>query len=114
MLSNLSNILTLSRIIVIPIVVGFIAWGTPYSSAFACIVFILAGITDYLDGKIARARQQLSDFGRMFDPIADKLLVDVRLKMHGLMIILEYMQGHFLNLLQSQFPFFELGHCSFE
>ena len=93
MLSNLSNILTLSRIIVIPIVVGFIAWDTPCSSAFACIVFILAGITDYLDGKIARARQQLSDFGRMFDPIADKLLVGA-----CLMVLVGYMRIPYAGL----------------
>ena len=93
MLSNLSNILTLSRIIVIPIVVGFIARGTPCSSAFACIVFILAGVTDYLDGKIARARQQLSDFGRMFDPIADKLLVGA-----CLMVLVGYMRIPYAGL----------------
>ena len=75
MLTNLPNILTLSRIVVVPIVVGCVAWGTPWASALGCVIFILAGITYYLDGKLARARQQLSDFGRMFDPIADKLLV---------------------------------------
>ncbi|MBS0959535.1 MULTISPECIES: CDP-diacylglycerol--glycerol-3-phosphate 3-phosphatidyltransferase [Acetobacter] len=75
MLINLPNILTLSRIVVIPVVVALAAWGTPLTDALACLVYILAGITDYYDGKLARSMQQLSDFGRMFDPIADKLLV---------------------------------------
>lgn len=75
MLTDLPNVLTMSRIVAIPVVVGCVAWGTPLGDALACILFILAGITDYLDGKLARSRQQLSDFGRMFDSIADKLLV---------------------------------------
>lgn len=75
MLTDLPNVLTLSRIVAIPIVVGFAAWGTPPTDALACFLFILAGITDYFDGKLARSRHQLSDFGRMFDSIADKLLV---------------------------------------
>lgn len=49
----------------------------PVTDLLACILFIIAGITDYLDGKLARAWQQLSDFGKMFDPIADKLLVGI-------------------------------------
>ncbi|MBO1324075.1 CDP-diacylglycerol--glycerol-3-phosphate 3-phosphatidyltransferase [Acetobacter sp. TBRC 12305] len=75
MLTDLPNVLTLSRIVAIPIVVGFAACGTPLADATACLLFILAGITDYFDGKLARSRHQLSDFGRMFDSIADKLLV---------------------------------------
>ena len=47
----------------------------------ACIVFGLAAITDYFDGKIARSRSQQSDLGRMLDPIADKLLVGAALMM---------------------------------
>lgn len=49
--------------------------GSPRTDALACLLFILAGITDYFDGKLARSRHQMSDFGRMFDSIADKLLV---------------------------------------
>lgn len=75
MLTDLPNVLTISRIVAIPIVVVFAAWGTPQTDAAACVLFILAGITDYFDGKLARSRHQLSDFGRMFDSIADKLLV---------------------------------------
>jgi cardiolipin synthase len=47
----------------------------PSGDLGACLVFSLAAITDYFDGKLARDRRQQSDFGRMLDPIADKLLV---------------------------------------
>jgi cardiolipin synthase len=75
MLTNLPNLLTLSRIFAIPVMVALAALRTPLGDMMACVVFGLAGITDYFDGKIARQRQQLSSFGRMLDPIADKLLV---------------------------------------
>ena len=75
MLTNLPNLLTLSRIAAIPVMVALAAQRTPLGDMMACVVFGMAGITDYFDGKIARQRQQLSSFGRMLDPIADKLLV---------------------------------------
>ena len=72
---NLPNILTLSRIAVIPLI--FISVYIPsYTWAmFAGILFVAASITDYLDGYLARARNETSAFGRLLDPIADKLLV---------------------------------------
>jgi cardiolipin synthase len=51
----------------------------PWADVAACVVFSVAAITDYFDGKLARDRQQTSDFGRMLDPIADKLLVGAAL-----------------------------------
>jgi len=75
MLTDLPNILTLSRIAAIPLLVVLVALRTPQGDLAACVVFSLAGITDYLDGMIARMRRQHSDLGRMLDPIADKLLV---------------------------------------
>lgn len=77
MFYNLPNCLTLSRIIIIPLVAVLVMVHKPLTDLLACILFIIAGITDYLDGKLARAWQQLSDFGKMFDPIADKLLVGI-------------------------------------
>ncbi len=79
MFNNLPNCLTLSRIIIIPVLAVLVMIHKPITDFLACILFILAGITDYLDGKLARAWQQLSDFGRMLDPIADKLLVGILL-----------------------------------
>jgi cardiolipin synthase len=93
MLTDLPNVLTLSRIVAIPIVVGFAAWGAPQTDALACLLFILAGITDYFDGKLARSRHQLSDFGRMFDSIADKLLVGA-----CLMVLAGFLRLPYLSL----------------
>ncbi|HWA78697.1 MAG TPA: CDP-diacylglycerol--glycerol-3-phosphate 3-phosphatidyltransferase [Acetobacteraceae bacterium] len=79
MLTDLPNILTLSRIAAVPLVVILATLRRPWADLAACLVFSAAAITDYFDGKIARFRQQLSDFGRMLDPIADKLLVGATL-----------------------------------
>jgi cardiolipin synthase len=75
MLTDLPNVLTLSRIAAIPLLVICAAIETPLADMAACIVFGAAAITDYFDGKLARSRLQQSDLGRMLDPIADKLLV---------------------------------------
>jgi cardiolipin synthase len=79
MITDLPNVLTLSRIGAIPLLVLLVALQTPWANFLAALVFTLAGITDYLDGKLARERLQLSDFGRMLDPIADKLLIGATL-----------------------------------
>lgn len=79
MLTDLPNLLTLSRIAAIPLLVGIVAVRTPAADFLACVVFSVAAITDYFDGKIARGRRQMSDVGRMLDPIADKLLVGAAL-----------------------------------
>ena len=81
MLTDLPNVLTLSRIAAIPLLVALVAVRTPLADLLACIVFSAAAITDYFDGKLARERQQSSDLGRMLDPIADKLLVGAALMM---------------------------------
>lgn len=77
--TDLPNLLTLSRIVAIPLMVLLVALRTPWADMAACAVFSAAAITDYFDGKIARDRQITSDFGRMLDPIADKLLVGAAL-----------------------------------
>lgn len=79
--TDLPNLLTLSRIAAIPLLVALAGLGSAGADLGACVVFALAGITDWLDGKIARDRRQTSDFGRMLDPIADKLLVGATLLM---------------------------------
>ncbi len=79
MLTDLPNVLTLSRIAAIPVLVALVMARAPWSDLVACVLFSLAGITDYLDGRIARDRQMLSELGRMLDPIADKLLVGASL-----------------------------------
>lgn len=72
---NLPNILTLSRIAVIPLIFVSIYFTSFAWAMFAGILFVAASITDYLDGYLARAWNETSSFGRLLDPIADKLLV---------------------------------------
>jgi cardiolipin synthase len=81
MLTDLPNVLTLSRIAAVPLLVALVAISTPAGDLAACLVFSVAAITDYFDGKLARSRRQQSDLGRMLDPIADKLLVGAALMM---------------------------------
>lgn len=73
---SLPNLLTYGRILAIPAVVGLLFWPRDdWVRWFALAIYVLAGVTDYLDGYIARAWSQQSAIGRMLDPIADKLLV---------------------------------------
>ncbi|MGL5649123.1 MAG: CDP-diacylglycerol--glycerol-3-phosphate 3-phosphatidyltransferase [Clostridium sp.] len=77
---NLANKLTLMRIILVPIFLVFIIVnGIPYGTFIATFIFILASITDKLDGYIARSRNQITNFGKFMDPLADKLLVTAAL-----------------------------------
>lgn len=72
---NLPNILTISRIAVIPLIFMSIYFTSYVWAMLAGILFVAASITDYLDGYLARAWNETSAFGRLLDPIADKLLV---------------------------------------
>ena len=72
---NLPNKLTLLRIIMIPVFVVLLYLDFPFNNIVALAVFILASITDTLDGYIARKYNLITDFGKFMDPIADKLLV---------------------------------------
>lgn len=81
---SLPNLLTYGRIVAVPLVVlCFFLEGRLKSSDFArwaaLSIFIVASLTDYLDGYLARIWQQTSNIGRMLDPIADKLLVSAAL-----------------------------------
>ena len=72
---NLSNFLTLIRIAVIPIIVVCIYLKSPFFGWAAFILFCLASVTDYFDGYLARLRNEVTNFGTVLAPIADKLLV---------------------------------------
>jgi cardiolipin synthase (CMP-forming) len=74
-LLNLPNILTLSRIAIIPIVLTTFFFDSTAMRWAAVSLFTLAGITDFFDGYLARRANQVSRLGRFLDPIADKLLV---------------------------------------
>lgn len=75
LLVNLANKLTILRILLIPVFLVLIAVKIPYGVYLATLVFILAAITDKLDGYIARSRNQITNLGKFMDPLADKLLV---------------------------------------
>ena len=80
-LTSLPNLLTLSRILAIPVVVASFYVSGDYARWFACALFSAAGVTDWLDGHMARRWAQQSELGRFLDPIADKLLVAATLFM---------------------------------
>lgn len=81
MLLSLPNILTLSRILAIPALVATFYWPGHTSNWIALAIFVIAGLTDFFDGWLARRLGMLSSFGRFLDPIADKLLVSAALLM---------------------------------
>ncbi|MEA2479038.1 MAG: CDP-diacylglycerol---glycerol-3-phosphate 3-phosphatidyltransferase [Thermoleophilaceae bacterium] len=72
---NLPNVLTLIRILLVPVVVVALLDATPNGSLLAACVFALAACTDGLDGYLARSRRSITNFGKVMDPIADKLLI---------------------------------------
>ena len=81
---NLPNKLTMLRIAMIPVFVVFALVQAQWAQYVALLIYILACLTDLLDGKIARARNLVTNFGKFADPIADKLLV-----MAALIILVE-------------------------
>ncbi len=82
---NLANLLTFSRILLIPVFVVLFASPTPKRSLAAALVFAVAAVTDLLDGYVARRRGQITKLGKLLDPIADKLLV-----LSGLILLVQF------------------------
>jgi CDP-diacylglycerol---glycerol-3-phosphate 3-phosphatidyltransferase len=76
---NLPNALTLLRIVAVPVVVVALLGETPNGDALAAAVFALAALTDGLDGYFARSRDAVTTFGKLMDPLADKLLITAAL-----------------------------------
>jgi CDP-diacylglycerol--glycerol-3-phosphate 3-phosphatidyltransferase len=72
---NLPNVLTVARILAVPVIVVALLDETPNGDVVAAIVFALAAISDGLDGYLARSRDAVTTFGKLMDPIADKLLI---------------------------------------
>jgi len=73
--SNLPNKITVSRIGLTFVMVGFLTGGLPFGKSLALLTFGLAGLTDWLDGMLARRMGRISAFGQLMDPLADKILV---------------------------------------
>jgi CDP-diacylglycerol--glycerol-3-phosphate 3-phosphatidyltransferase len=74
---SLANWITLLRIILAPLCVGILFLNIPNRDLIAAIIFIVAGLTDGLDGYAARSRKEITTFGKSFDPLADKVLIIV-------------------------------------
>jgi CDP-diacylglycerol--glycerol-3-phosphate 3-phosphatidyltransferase len=72
---NLPNKLTVSRFLLTAVFMGAAFWRSPLNDTLALILFALASFTDYLDGKIARSRNLITNFGVLMDPLADKILI---------------------------------------
>ncbi|MEA4954144.1 MAG: CDP-diacylglycerol--glycerol-3-phosphate 3-phosphatidyltransferase [Pseudoflavonifractor sp.] len=72
---NTANKLTLLRVAMIPLFLSVLYWGFPGSNYAALTIFVLASLTDLADGYIARHYNQVTDFGKFMDPLADKVLV---------------------------------------
>ncbi len=81
MITSLPNLLTLSRILAIPALVGAFFLDPPLANWVVLVLFTAAALTDWLDGYLARLRGEVSGLGRFLDPVADKLLVAATLLM---------------------------------
>lgn len=75
MVWTLPNLLSLFRILIIPLLVYLLNFPDPRSSLWAAVLFLVASITDYFDGYFARRNKSVSDLGKILDPLADKLMV---------------------------------------
>lgn len=76
---NLPNKITLLRIFLIPVFMLVVWLKLPYGDYLATVVFVIAALTDTLDGYLARRRKEVTRFGKLLDPLADKLLVSAAL-----------------------------------
>lgn len=76
---NVPNKLTLIRMILVPVFMAVMLVNTPVTSWIGLVIFIVASLTDFFDGKIARKNNIVTNFGKFMDPLADKLLVTAAL-----------------------------------
>ncbi len=72
---NVPNVLTVLRIMLVPVLVVALLGGTADGDILAAVVFALASLTDFVDGYLARSRGSITTFGKLMDPLADKLLI---------------------------------------
>jgi CDP-diacylglycerol--glycerol-3-phosphate 3-phosphatidyltransferase len=78
---NLPNIITISRIAAIPLLMSFMYISGPFWSRITAVIFLLASITDFIDGWLARRWDKVTTLGRYLDPLSDKLLITAMLIM---------------------------------
>ena len=76
---NTPNKLTVARVIITPFFLFFFMSSIPHRCLIACAIFAVAAITDAVDGKLARKHNQITTFGKLLDPVADKMLTTAAL-----------------------------------
>lgn len=76
---NVPNKLTLTRIFIAFVFMGVLVSGIPLKGVLATLLFVIGCVTDYLDGRIARDRNIVTDFGKLMDPLADKIMISAAL-----------------------------------
>jgi CDP-diacylglycerol--glycerol-3-phosphate 3-phosphatidyltransferase len=72
---TIPNLLSLFRILIIPVLVYLLTYTDSVSGLLAALLFVLASVTDYFDGYLARRQRSVSDLGKILDPLADKLMI---------------------------------------
>lgn len=72
---NVPNIITLVRILFVPVVIFFLYEPNKTKCFYGALIFLFAALTDWVDGYLARQRKEVTNFGKFLDPLADKLLV---------------------------------------
>ncbi len=72
---NLPNAITVGRILIVPLIAALPFINSPFARAAAFVIYIIAAVSDYFDGMLARSRNLITDLGSLLDPLADKLLL---------------------------------------
>lgn len=72
---NWANRLTISRLVLTILFVATLNWDWPYARTAALIIFLIAGVTDFVDGEIARRYGEVTNFGKLMDPLVDKIMM---------------------------------------
>ena len=72
---NWANRLTISRLVLTVLFVAALNWDWPYARTAALIIFLIAGVTDFFDGEIARRYGEVTNFGKLMDPLVDKIMM---------------------------------------
>ena len=72
---NWANRLTISRLVLTVLFVAALNWDWPYARTAALIIFLIAGVTDFVDGEIARRYGEVTNFGKLMDPLVDKIMM---------------------------------------
>jgi CDP-diacylglycerol---glycerol-3-phosphate 3-phosphatidyltransferase len=72
---NWANRLTISRLVLTVLFVATLNWNWPYARTAALIIFLIAGVTDFVDGEIARRYGEVTNFGKLMDPLVDKIMM---------------------------------------